>query len=329
MRWIIRLCLAVLVGQTGLNSSLVAAGDAPIAPTSAQAYAFRVSAGGLLLDHKGAPIAVADVPAYLKGLKIPNITVTALWIDGPGAAKNLGPTIQAFGGAFTKIIVKQWDPSEKTGLIDLPAPSKESVKASISDAYPGRSYPQSNPAQSAMHRPGDLVPERSPSMVHYRYADGAVVEETARQISRHFIVTAKDPNQIWAGAVAVQAGAWKLFESDDRLGKILATRYAARVPTPSGSLDLKQILLRDPDEIKELDSRVCEMVAADGGGRVRALRADEMRTWWQFISYDITEPIFVLETADQRHRFIIGVNQDGIGMIDELNVLAILLAAGS
>jgi hypothetical protein len=329
MRWIIRFCVALLACQTGLNSPLRASGDAPIAPASAQAYAFRVGADGLILDQKGAPIAVADVPAYLKGLKIPDITVTALWIDGPGAAKNLGPTIQAFGGAFTKVIVKQWDPSEKTGLIDLPAPSKESVKASISDAYPGRSYPPSNPAQSVTLRSGELVPERIPRMVRYRYADGAVVGETAKQISRHFILAAKDAHPIWAGAVAVQAGAWKLFGNDDRLGKSLAARYSARVPTPSGSLDLKQILLRDPDEIRELDSKVCEMVAADGGGQVRALRTDEMRTWWQFISYDITEPIFVLETANQRHRFIIGVNQDGIGMIDELNVLAILLAAGS
>ena len=166
-------------------------------------------------------------------------------------------------------------------------------------------------------------------MVRYKYADGAIVEKTAEQISRHFIVAVKDATPNWAGAVAVQAGAWRLFESDDRLGKIFATRYTARVPTPSGPLDLKQILLRDPAEIRELDSKVCQMIAADGGGRVRALRTGEMKTWWKFISYDITEPIFVLETTNLHHRFIIGVNQDGIGMIDELNVLAILLAAGS
>jgi hypothetical protein len=329
MQRIIRFCLALSVGQFALNPSLVASSDAPIAPASTQAYAFRVNADGLLLDRNGAPVAVADVPAYMKGLKIPNITIVELWIDGPGAAKNLGPTIQAFGGSFAKIIVKQWEPSDKTGLVDLPAPSRESVRESISAAYPGRSYPSSNREQSLAQRPGDLVPERIPSMVRYRYADGAIVEKAAAQIGDHFIMALKDANPKWAGAVAVQAGAWKLFGSDDRLGKNLATRYSARVPTPSGPLDFKQIVLRDPGEIRELDSKVCEIIAADGGGRVRAMRTDEMRTWWQFISYDITEPIFVLETANLRHRFIFGVNQEGIGMIDELNVLDILLAAGS
>jgi len=52
----------------------------------------------LLLNKAGKPVAVADVPAYLKSLQIPTITVVALWIDGPDAAKKLGPTIQAFGG---------------------------------------------------------------------------------------------------------------------------------------------------------------------------------------------------------------------------------------
>jgi hypothetical protein len=329
MRWRVRVCLALFVGQIALNPALAASSDSPIAPMSNQAYAFRVNAEGLLLDRNGVPVAVADVPVYLKGLKISNIAITALWIDGPEAAKKLAPTIKAFGGSFSKIIVKQWEPSDKTGLIDLPAPSKESVRESISAAYPGRSYVPADPARSLAQRPGDLVPERSPSNVRYIYADGAVVEDTAKQISSHFIMAQKGANSNWAGAVAVQAGAWKLFGSDDRLGKNLATRYSARVPTPSGPLDFKEIVLHDPAEIRELDSRVCEMIAGDGGGRVRALRADEMRTWWQFISFDITEPVFVLETSNLRHRFIIGVNQDGIAMIDELNVLSILLAAGS
>lgn len=274
-------------------------------------------------------MAVADVPKYLKGLGISKITTIALWIDGPEAAKKLGPIIQAFGGSFATVTVKQWEPSEKTGLIDLPTQSKEAVKASISAAYPGRSYPPANQARSLAQRPGDLVPEAIPSMVRYKFADSAIVEKAAGQIRRHFIMDLEGADSNWAGTVAVQAGAWKLFESDGRLGRNLATRYNARVPTPSGALDLRQIVLRNPDEIRELDSKVRELIASDGGGSVRALSSSEMRTWWQFVSYDITEPIFVLETTNLHHRFVIGVNQDGIGMIDELNVLSILLAAGS
>jgi hypothetical protein len=325
---ILRLCLGLLIGYGVPKACAQDSEGTPIAPASTQAYAFRVNADGLLLDEKGAPVAVADVPAYLKGLKISNLTVTALWIDGPDSAKKLAPTIQAFGGSFTKIIVKIWQPGDRTGLIDLPAPSKESVKAAIEAAYPGRIFPVSYSAQALAQRPAELVPEPNPSRVHYKFAGAAVVEEAAKEITRHLIAGERDDRSIWAGAVAVQSGAWRLFGSDDLLGKTLAIRYSASVATASGTLELKQIVLRDPGEIRELDSRVVAMVAADGGGRVRALRADEMRTWWQFIAYDITEPIFVLETANSSHRFIIGVNQDGIGMIDELNVLMILQAAG-
>jgi hypothetical protein len=326
---LIRCCLGLLAGQAALKASAQDSGAALAAPVGTQAYAFRVNPDGLLLDEKGAPVAVADVPAYLKGLNISNVTVTALWIDGPDAAKKLGPTIQGFGGSFTKIIVKIWKPGDKTGLIDLAALSRESVKAAIDAAYPGRSFPVSTSAESLAGRPADLVPEPYPARVHYRYAGAAVVEEAAKEITRHFITGGGDDSSVWAGSVAVQSGAWRLFGSDDLLGKTLATRYSASVATASGTFELKQIVLADPGEIRELDSRVKAMIAAGGGGRVRALRADEMRAWWQFISYDITEPVFVLETANSSHRFIIGVNQDGIGMIDELNVLMILQAAGN
>jgi hypothetical protein len=326
---LIRFCLCLLVGQTAVRSTAQDSGSAAVASDATPAYAFRVNADGLLLDQKGVGVAVADVPAYLKGLKISNITVTCLWIDGPDAAKKLAPTIQAFGGSFTKIIVKIWQPGDKTGLIEIPAPSKESIKASIDAAYPGRSFPVSYSAQALAGRPAELVPEPYPARVHYKFANAAVVEEAAQQLTRHFITGASQDGSVWAGAVAVQSGAWKLFGSDEGLGKKFALRYSARLATPSGTIDLRQILLRDPGEIRELDARVTAMIAADGGGSVRALRADEMRTWWPFISYDITEPIFVLETANRSHRFIIGVNQDGIGMVDELNVLMILQAAGS
>ncbi|MBX3738262.1 MAG: hypothetical protein KF715_16325 [Candidatus Didemnitutus sp.] len=48
-----------------------------------------------------------------------------------------------------------------------------------------------------------------------------------------------------------------------------------------------------------------QIIADDGGGKIRALRADEMTRWWTFIAFDIAEPVFVLETANGRHRFIL------------------------
>jgi hypothetical protein len=308
------------MGLSLLDSFAEPSGEPQVTSSPLHAYAFRVDADGLILDPNGAPVAVADVPSYVKGLGVANVTITALWIDGPEAAKKLAPTIAAFGGRFTKIIVKIWEPGDKTGFIDLPAPTKKSVSDSIAAAYPGRSYPSSLLAQSLELRSVELRPEPIPGNISYRYADRLVVEEAARRIRLHFIMSEGGPN--WAGVVAVQSGAWKLFREDGSLGKSYAIRYSARVPTSSGVRDFQQILLHDPGEIRELDSKVREVIAADGGGQVRALRAEEMKAWWPFISYDIIEPIFVLETSNMHHRFILGVNQDGIGLLDELSGLA-------
>lgn len=120
----IHFCFALLVCWALSSSSFAASSEPPTGPAPTQVYAFHVNADGLLLNKAGKPVAVADVPAYLKSLQIPTITVVALWIDGPDAAKKLGPTIQAFGGSFTKIIVKQWAPSDRTGLLEFPNPAE-------------------------------------------------------------------------------------------------------------------------------------------------------------------------------------------------------------
>jgi hypothetical protein len=258
------------------------------------------------------------VSVYLKDLNIPNITNVCLWINGPNSIKHMVPTIQAFGGTFTKVIVKQWEAADKTGLIDLPAPSKEAVQAAITAAYPGRAYPKSNTGGPVAQRSAEMRPGEIPAKVRYQYADNASVEEAAGKVSRHFLNADEAGKPIWAPNVIVQSGAWSLFKGDSLLGNYDAVRYTARVPTLSKAVDLPQILLRNSEDIGELDTDVRKTVAADGGATVRALKSDELKMLWQYIPYDITEPIFVLETRNGGHRFVIGMNLDGIAMVDEL-----------
>ncbi len=326
MRWLTRSCATLIVVGFVFNEPSLRATEPPALAAPTRSYAFRVNGDGLLIDQKGTPVAVAEIPTYLKSLNISDITIVDLWVDGPEAIKRLTPTIQAFGGRFTKIIVKHWQPGDKVGLLEFPAPKLGAAQAAIAAVYPGRSYSPADLSQSPVLRPPYLQPGPIPNRVRYRYADNAVVTATAKQIHGHFITASKDSKNHWAGAVMVQSGAWMLFRSDENLGRNQAIRFTAVVPSASGKLNLQQIVLRDPYEIQELDSKVCQTIAAEGGGRIRALRSDEISTWWQYIAYDIIEPVFVLETANAHHRFIVGVNQDGIGMIDELNGLPILSA---
>ena len=313
--------LGLACGGLAPTRILKAADDIPAASTKLNAYAFRVNSDGLVLDADGAPIAVPNVSVYLKDLNILNVTVACLWIDGPDSVKNMTPTVQAFGGTFTKIIVKKWEAGDKTGLIALPAPNKRALQAAITAAYPGRAYPKSSVGGPVEQRPAELRPGPLPPKVRYQFADNAAVENAAGRLVRHFLDSKDAAKPIWAADVIVQSGAWSLFGADADLGKKDAIHYSAKIPTLSATMDLPQVLLRKSDEIGELDSSLRRIIATEGGAKVRALRSEEEKTWWQYIPYDITEPVFVVETRNGCHRFVIGMNADGIAMVDELTGL--------
>jgi hypothetical protein len=43
-----------------------------------------------------------------------------------------------------------------------------------------------------------------------------------------------------------------------------------------------------------------------------------MKQWWRYISYDICEPILVVESEDGAHRPVFGFTDHGVGMVDAL-----------
>jgi hypothetical protein len=308
---------AMAVGATPLL-----AGPIPVASSrSVEAYAFRVNSRGWLLDESGRPVAPPDVAACLKRLNVSTTTI-ALWIENAEAIKLLEPTIEAFEGKFSSIIVKFWQPGDQTGLISLPSSSTPPSRPATMALYPGRSYPVSAEARLLSERPGPLQPGQPPPVVRYRYAGNAVVEKAAALVTGHFLGPVGRGADDWASTVLVQCGAWKCVRSDEVFGPNFANQSVVKVPGPGGLLEIQQAILNDRRQIEALDTKLRRMIAADGGGQVRALRTDEMKMWWQVIFYDILEPLYVVETANSNHRFIIGVNQDGIGMVDELNALS-------
>ena len=86
------------------------------------------------------------------------------------------------------------------------------------------------------------------------------------------------------------------------------------------------IVLRDGDELKQVETYIRSEVQLGGGATVRALNSEEMRKWWVFIPFDIQEPTLLLETKDKKWRFVFGLINDQIVVLDEINGLPSLHA---
>ena len=171
-------------------------------------------------------------------------------------------------------------------------------------------------------RPVDLRPESLPGGTRYIFADDAVVVAAAKLVSDHLLMPTKGKDQLFSDAVIVNSGAWKVLKSRGSLGKKSAKAVVNAAPMGSKVLKLEAMFLQDREEIGSLEQTISDLVKIDGGGRVRALKTTEMRKWWAFIAFDITEPVFVLETKNKAHLFILDFGKDGLVLsIDELNGL--------
>jgi hypothetical protein len=304
--------LAFTVRSTGTATS-VASAEARVF----RAYAFRVNTHGLLLDENGVPIPVADVRARLSQLDRTGVSAIALWVEGD-AVQNLVPTIHAFEGLFTNIIVKVWEPTDRTGLIELPL-TAEMIAARAKEA---RGAPTAG--DFAARRP-ELRPEAPPPGVRYTPAANDVVGKAADALTARFLSDPPRPDAVtWSRSVWVMSGAWKLFQSSPGLGRNRFQPQTRRIVFPAGTVELKEVTLRDAREIRALDAELQNLIAADGGGQVRVLNRAEMEVWPQCHPFEMAEPLFVLETAGKRHRFVFGLMPEGIGMIDELNGLPLV-----
>ena len=252
------------------------------------AYAFHVNLSGMILDENGAAVSALDVPALIQSLHLAPGTAMVLLIDGPEAIKNASPTIKAFGEQFTTIIVKQWDPKDTLGRFMLPASTVVPLKAAIPAAYPGKSFPP--------------------------IADPAAVQA----------VLAERPADFQPGTVPPRIRYQYVDNTVNNRAVRQLRNYLEAKNASSGIFWNQNVViqvgawkfLEDEPALKVDKANVFHM----------AVPTDEMKQWWPFIDHDITEPILIWETADQRHRFLFGFTRTGVGMLDDLSELSDLSA---
>jgi hypothetical protein len=170
-------------------------------------------------------------------------------------------------------------------------------------------------------RPQELRPGAIPADVRYSFAADSLVVNAAILLTNHFCNSAPAETLPFSKNLVIQPGAWTSLKQAGLLGKTSATPWAFKVWDGSTNQYFFGIVLRDGDELKQVETYIRSEVQIGGGATVRALSSEEMRRWWVFIPFDIQEPTLLLETKDKKWRFVFGLINNQIVVLDELNGL--------
>jgi hypothetical protein len=258
-------------------------------------YHFQVARDGSLIDEIGTPIGAKELGEYLQRRGLDRDFVFYLTVDGPDTIRNMQDTIQALASfGVTRIAVANKDPSMRVYGEALPAMADRSAA---------------------------LRPDSLPKRVRYKFASDTAVAAAADLVTRHLLTDHAEDQNMFGDAVWVRPGAWKWLAGDERIGKKDATLLETVGQLREGRVKLDGMVIRDGQEKAELARKLRAMVKSDGGGMVRALRSDEMSTWWVFIDHDIEEPTLVVATNGGRYRFILCFKGGTVVRLDELNGL--------
>jgi hypothetical protein len=298
-----------------------------------QHYDFDVSPGGYLVDKQGVVIRNSELREYLLKHGYAKGAYYVLWL-GPDSPRpdQLQGTLEALRlSGVTKVAARRKKVAGETPTAPVeqpegppPPPSAETKQApSMIPAKPTptreRRAGEALPAMTG--RPAALRPGALPANIRYRFANDADVVKAADLIAQQLLSASPSEDKFFAPAVLVQTGAWKRF----RHGRIHPPKEAfvlTNTITVSGkTYKQESCVMRDVDEIAELQEKLKEAIAKDGGGTVRALQTEEMSKWGLFYSTQIEEPVLAIATKGRKHLFIVGFATGGAVLLDDLNNL--------
>jgi hypothetical protein len=170
-------------------------------------------------------------------------------------------------------------------------------------------------------RPPALRPGALPARVRYSFTVGSAMADAATLLTDRFCGSQHEETPIFSKTLVVHPGAWMNLKPINTLGKKSATPWGFLVWDGKTNQKFSGIVLRDQDELKQVEGLIRREVQDGGGATVRALKTEEMRKWWIFIGFDIQEPTLVLETKNKKRLFVFGFVNRQIVVLDELNSL--------
>jgi hypothetical protein len=154
-------------------------------------------------------------------------------------------------------------------------------------------------------------PVRVPEGVRYKPASEKVNDAAKDVLRKRFTAKASDADAIALfgdGFLICGPGLWAELKSDESLAKLKNGRVNIEVPVvdKNGKVirkdKLEGKLFQTKDELL-LFWKVFIKRTDLSGIKIRKLNTEELKLFWAMISFDITEPLFVLET--KKHRVVV------------------------
>lgn len=309
---------AVLLAATSADQ---AANDAEYERTMAgPKYEFTVVNADTVLDPSGKTVAVRELKKHLRKGKYNKKAAIVLWFE-PDAempeTSRMADLVMAFESYGMSTFVLRRKPGSVTA-----ADGKRTLF--IEPKTNPQSLTSKDPFPAFDGRPAELRPGQLSPRVRYKpAADEAVIAAAAIIRSRLLDATPGD-SALFGDVVLVGGGAWQYFRNAPDIGHKDSKRVTGRIPTKKKVVELEGRLLQDAGEITTLEQRLRTLIQEDGGGVVRALHTAEMDKWWAYISFDIEEPVFAIESTGGHYLFIVTFGTKGAFELDELNGLPTL-----
>jgi hypothetical protein len=283
-------------------------------------YEFTVVDAGTVLDPSDKAVAVRNLKKHLKKGKYDKKAAIVLAFEADAEmpdTSRMADLVMAFESYGMSTFVLRRKPKIVT--------SADGTRTLVIDPKTNsQSLTANDPQPAYADRPVELRPGELSSRVRYKPATDEVVIGAAARIQSRLLAATPGDGALFGDVVLVGCGAWQYFRNEPDIGHKDSKPVTGRIPTNKKVVQLDGRLLQDAGEIATLEQKLRAMIQHDGGGTVRALRTDEMDKWWAYISFDIEEPVFAVESKGGRYLFIVSFGKEGAFELDELHGLPTL-----
>jgi len=283
-------------------------------------YDFVIVSAREIVDQDGRHFSPDDVRSYIARAKPKKKAAYVFWIHDQSAVEIAKKVISAFSDYGAQVFVIR--ETKKTGDSGAKAADVAGIPKILSLVglpNPGALSASDQPPDMAA-RPACLRPGKLPPRVRYKFEADPVVAAAADRVTRLLLGPALvDTVSAFKSALFLQPGAWRWLKNLPALAE--SKPILSRADMGRKVVKLEGRFIVKPEQFAAAIGEIRRLIAADGGGVVRALTSDEMEAWWTFIGFDIEEPVFVIETKGGKYRFIAHWSDDGLGLLDELNAL--------
>lgn len=284
-------------------------------------YQFVVVGPNEVVDQEGRRFSPKDAKAYLKRAKLEKKAAYVFWAVNDAEIEVAKKVIDVFGDwGATVFAIRKPKPQEAQSTSTGPADESGQKKKVV---LVGKDNPKAltavDPAPNMSERPAVLRPEPLPQRVRYQFRSDAEVVAAAARTEKLLLDAAKPDATAFKDTALVLCGA--LAHVKDQTALSGGKPLVSQMEIDGKLVKVEGRLLNAPEQFTAVVERLRGLIAADGGGTVRALRAREMSHWWVFIGWDIEEPVFVVESRGGRYRLIVAWNGDHVFALDELAAL--------